>query len=210
MSRWANRPWSVQPAPRSCKSREPSHWTDFFAACGPPAESMAAQLAHISAQDDPRIQRPRSSGVIRAGSTIFTARFWAAKLSGPARHRRQCAGSAHWGSRSSHRTSALARRGECKFCASARRQPSQARACTRSTTSAAAGSRRTFSSQLWARVPGNVAFSTASGARGLHYKEMGNEVGITVTTVRTHLHTIYGKLHVQPRTEAVVRYLSRR
>ncbi len=47
-------------------------------------------------------------------------------------------------------------------------------------------------------------------ARGLHYKEIGDELRISVSTVRTHLHAIYGKLHVQSRTEAVVRYLSRR
>jgi DNA-binding NarL/FixJ family response regulator len=46
-------------------------------------------------------------------------------------------------------------------------------------------------------------------ARGLHYKEIGDGLGISVSTVRTHLHTIYGKLHVQSRTAAVVRYLSR-
>ena len=47
-------------------------------------------------------------------------------------------------------------------------------------------------------------------ARGLHYKEIGDQLGISVSTVRTHLHAIYGKLHVQSRTEAVVRYLNRK
>lgn len=46
-------------------------------------------------------------------------------------------------------------------------------------------------------------------ANGLHYKEIGDKLGITTGTVRVHLHTIYGKLHVQSRTEAVVKFLGR-
>ena len=44
-------------------------------------------------------------------------------------------------------------------------------------------------------------------ARGLHYKEIADQLGISTSTVRAHLHTIYGKLHVQSRTEAVVKFL---
>ena len=44
-------------------------------------------------------------------------------------------------------------------------------------------------------------------AKGFLYKEIGEQLGISLSTVRAHLHTIYGKLHVQSRTEAVVRYL---
>lgn len=44
-------------------------------------------------------------------------------------------------------------------------------------------------------------------AEGLHYKEIADQLGISTSTVRAHLHTIYGKLHVQSRTEAVVKYL---
>lgn len=44
-------------------------------------------------------------------------------------------------------------------------------------------------------------------ARGLHYKEIAEQLGISTSTVRAHLHTIYGKLHVQSRTEAVVKFL---
>ncbi len=44
-------------------------------------------------------------------------------------------------------------------------------------------------------------------ADGLHYKEIADQLGISTSTVRAHLHTIYGKLHVQSRTEAVVKYL---
>ncbi len=46
-------------------------------------------------------------------------------------------------------------------------------------------------------------------ARGLHYKEIADQLGISTSTVRAHLHTIYGKLHVQSRTEAVVKFLGR-
>jgi len=44
-------------------------------------------------------------------------------------------------------------------------------------------------------------------ARGLLYKEIAESLSISVETVRGHLHNIYGKLHVQSRTEVVVKYL---
>jgi len=44
-------------------------------------------------------------------------------------------------------------------------------------------------------------------ARGYLYKEIADLLGISLSTVRTHLHAIYKKLHVQSRTEAVVKYL---
>lgn len=47
-------------------------------------------------------------------------------------------------------------------------------------------------------------------ARGLHYKEIAEQLGISTSTVRAHLHTIYGKLHVQSRTEAVVKFLDKK
>ena len=46
-------------------------------------------------------------------------------------------------------------------------------------------------------------------ARGYLYKEIGDQLGITLSTVRAHLHTVYEKLHVQSRTEAVVKFLRR-
>jgi DNA-binding NarL/FixJ family response regulator len=46
-------------------------------------------------------------------------------------------------------------------------------------------------------------------AKGFFYKEIGDQLGITLSTVRAHLHTVYEKLHVQSRTEAVVKYLGR-
>src|SRR5690606_13844573 len=45
--------------------------------------------------------------------------------------------------------------------------------------------------------------------KGSLYKEIAWELGLGVETVRTHLHNIYGKLHVRTRTEAVVKYLGR-
>jgi DNA-binding NarL/FixJ family response regulator len=44
-------------------------------------------------------------------------------------------------------------------------------------------------------------------AAGSLYKEIASDVGISLQTVRFHLHNIYNKLHVRTRTEAVVKYL---
>ena len=44
-------------------------------------------------------------------------------------------------------------------------------------------------------------------AQGLAYKQIGDEMGISINTIRTHLRHIYEKLHVQSRTEAVAKYL---
>jgi len=46
-------------------------------------------------------------------------------------------------------------------------------------------------------------------AQGLAYKQIGDEMGISINTIRTHLRHIYEKLHVQSRTEAVAKYLRR-
>lgn len=46
-------------------------------------------------------------------------------------------------------------------------------------------------------------------ARGYLYKEISDRLGITIGTVRAHLHKVYEKLHVQTRTEAVVKFLGR-
>jgi DNA-binding NarL/FixJ family response regulator len=46
-------------------------------------------------------------------------------------------------------------------------------------------------------------------AQGLLYKEIAVRLGITVGTVKQHIHRIYEKLHVQNRTEAVNRYFGR-
>jgi len=44
-------------------------------------------------------------------------------------------------------------------------------------------------------------------AQGYIYKEIADKLDITVSTVRAHLHSVYGKLHVQTRTEAVIKFL---
>lgn len=46
-------------------------------------------------------------------------------------------------------------------------------------------------------------------AKGLPYKQIADQLGISPSTVHGHLHAIYGKLHVQSRTEAVVKYLEK-
>ena len=47
-------------------------------------------------------------------------------------------------------------------------------------------------------------------AKGFLYKEIADQLGISLSTVRAHLHTVYEKLHVQSRTEAVVKFLGER
>jgi len=44
-------------------------------------------------------------------------------------------------------------------------------------------------------------------ARGYLYKEIGSELGMAIDTVRTHIRSIYQKLHVHSRTEATVQFL---
>jgi DNA-binding NarL/FixJ family response regulator len=44
-------------------------------------------------------------------------------------------------------------------------------------------------------------------AKGYLYKEIADQLDISLSTVRAHLHAIYEKLHVQSRTEAVVKFL---
>jgi len=42
------------------------------------------------------------------------------------------------------------------------------------------------------------------------YKEIARQLGMSMSTVRIHLHSVYEKLHVQSRTEAVVKFLDQR
>jgi len=46
-------------------------------------------------------------------------------------------------------------------------------------------------------------------SRGYYYKEISEALGISLNTVRTHLQHIYEKLHVQSRTEAVLKFFGR-
>ncbi len=44
-------------------------------------------------------------------------------------------------------------------------------------------------------------------AKGLAYKQIADQLGISVTAIRSYLRRIYEKLHVRSRSEAVARYL---
>lgn len=46
-------------------------------------------------------------------------------------------------------------------------------------------------------------------AKGFLYKEIADQLGISMNTVRMHLKSIYEKLHVQSRTEAAAKFLTR-
>ncbi|HEX5219788.1 MAG TPA: response regulator transcription factor [Verrucomicrobiae bacterium] len=46
-------------------------------------------------------------------------------------------------------------------------------------------------------------------ANGYTYKEIADRMKITIDTVRSYVRTVYEKLHVHSRTEAVVKYLRR-
>jgi DNA-binding NarL/FixJ family response regulator len=44
-------------------------------------------------------------------------------------------------------------------------------------------------------------------AKGLTYKQIADQLDISIDTIRTYLRRVYEKLHVQSRTEAVAKYL---
>jgi DNA-binding NarL/FixJ family response regulator len=46
-------------------------------------------------------------------------------------------------------------------------------------------------------------------AKGFFYKEIADQLGVTIHTVKAHSHHVYEKLHVQSRTEAVLKFLDR-
>jgi DNA-binding NarL/FixJ family response regulator len=46
--------------------------------------------------------------------------------------------------------------------------------------------------------------------KGYLYKEIAGQLGISVETVRTHIHNTYDKLHVRTRTEAVMKLFGRK
>jgi DNA-binding NarL/FixJ family response regulator len=47
-------------------------------------------------------------------------------------------------------------------------------------------------------------------AKGLRYKEIAAQLAISPSTVRAHLHSLYGKMEVGSRTEAVVKFLGQK
>jgi len=46
-------------------------------------------------------------------------------------------------------------------------------------------------------------------AKGLPYKQIADRLSLSPSTVHGYLHKIYGKMHVQSRTEAVVKFLGK-
>ena len=46
-------------------------------------------------------------------------------------------------------------------------------------------------------------------SKGCSYKEIADQLAISMNTVRTHLQHVYEKLHVQSRTQAVLKYFGR-
>ena len=44
-------------------------------------------------------------------------------------------------------------------------------------------------------------------AKGLTYKQIADQLGISIDSIRTYIRRVYEKLHVQSRTEAVAKYL---
>jgi DNA-binding NarL/FixJ family response regulator len=66
-----------------------------------------------------------------------------------------------------------------------------------------------FQQQEEKEAPGLAALSPRENeilrhlSRGLLYKEIADELTISTSTVRQHIHRIYEKLHVQNRTEAI-------
>ena len=47
-------------------------------------------------------------------------------------------------------------------------------------------------------------------ATGLRYKEIAAQLSISTSTVRAHLHSLYSKMEVGSRTEAVVKFLEQK
>lgn len=50
----------------------------------------------------------------------------------------------------------------------------------------------------------------AALAEGLVYKQIADQLGVSIHTVRNYIRRIYEKLHVHTRTEAVVKFLNRK
>jgi DNA-binding NarL/FixJ family response regulator len=46
-------------------------------------------------------------------------------------------------------------------------------------------------------------------AKGYMYKEIADHLGVSMSTVRTHISAVYEKLHVHSRTEAAMKLVER-
>ena len=62
------------------------------------------------------------------------------------------------------------------------------------------------SSSLSGLTPGEKEFLNQL-SNGYSYKEIADRMKISIDTVRSYVRTVYEKLHVHSRTEAVVKYL---
>ena len=47
-------------------------------------------------------------------------------------------------------------------------------------------------------------------AKGFMYKEIADQLKISLHTVRGHIHLVYEKLHVQSRSEAIIKFLGQK
>ena len=47
-------------------------------------------------------------------------------------------------------------------------------------------------------------------AKGFLYKEIADQLKLSLHTVRGHIHLVYGKLHVQSRSEAIIKFLGQK
>src|SRR5882757_9199553 len=69
---------------------------------------------------------------------------------------------------------------------------------------------KNFQEQSQNEIPANITLLSIREnevlhflSQGLLYKEIADQLGISTSTVRQHIHRIYEKLHVQNRTEAI-------
>ena len=46
--------------------------------------------------------------------------------------------------------------------------------------------------------------------KGFFYKEIADELGVKIDTIKKHIYNIYSKLHVQSRTEAINKMYKKR
>jgi ligand-binding sensor domain-containing protein len=62
---------------------------------------------------------------------------------------------------------------------------------------------------IWVAPLGRLVRFNGAEFDAFLYKEISDQLDISMSTVRTHIHAVYEKLHVQTRTEAVLKFLGR-